>query len=131
VGIPLVKEVPMGIMQTGIAKTQAMASDARADLAEVNSKVMLTQIELTMARNLDGVARRAAGVSFARQAPLVEMFDFVTTQTGALHSRAAANMDELKAERIAVNSRLKFAEKSHRAMSKLAEEGDRLLSDLD
>ena len=119
----------MGFMQTGIAKTQAMASDARADLAEVNSKVTLAELELKLARTVDGLARRAATTTPARHAPLVEVFEFVTTQTGALHSRAAANMDELKAERIAVNSRLKFAEKSHRAMSKLADEGDRLLND--
>lgn len=119
----------MGIMQTGIAKTQAMASDARADLAEVNSKVMVAELGLKAAQTVDGLALKAAATAPARQEPLVEVFDFVTTQTGALHTRARATLDELTAKRFAADSRLKLAETSHRAMSKLKDEGDRLIND--
>ncbi len=119
----------MGFMDTGMAKSRAMASDARADLAEVNNKLLVAQTQAQFTGALDTLARKAANTWPARQELLSPSFEIITSNTGALYSRSMAEVDELRAAQASANSRLKFANKSQRAMNRLAEEGDRLLGD--
>lgn len=119
----------MGWMETGMAKTRAVASDARADLAEVDSKLTGAQAWLTMSTAIDAAARKVATTWPVSLDPAAPIAQTLTAQTGALRSRAVATVDELQAERAAATSRLSFAEKSRHAMTRIAEESDKILGD--
>jgi len=119
----------MGFMETGMAKSRAMASDARADLAEVNNKLTMAKTQAQVTGALDATARRAAATWPARQDALSPLFEMITSNTGALHTRSVSEVDDLLAAQAAANSRLKFANNSQRAMNRLAEESDRLMGD--
>ena len=119
----------MGWMDTGIAKTRAAASDARADLAEVNSRLSTAEAWCKITSIADAAVQQLAATWPARQDVLVPVFAAATSQTSALHSRAVASLDDLHARREAAKSRLSFAEKSQHAMTKIADESDRLLRD--
>ncbi len=117
----------MGWMDSGIAKARAAASDARADLAEVNSKLSGAQALQQLTGAADAAAQTLAGSRVGRQDALAPLFEVVTTQTGALHSRAVASVDELTAKREAARNRLSFAQKSQTAMTRLSQETDKLI----
>lgn len=117
----------MGWMDTGIAKTRAAASDARADLAETNSKLSSAEAWLSVTTAGDTAVRKLAGTWPAQQSVMAPLVEVATVQTRALHSRAQATVDALQAERQAAASRLSLAEKSDRALTKLASETDKLL----
>lgn len=126
----------MGWMNTGIAKTRAMASDARADLAETDSDLIPAKAWLTITSTVDAALSTFGGTWAGRQKGVSTVVEAATAQTHALRSRAQATVDELTAKQEAARSRLSFAEKSQNlaeksqhAMTKLAEETDRIIND--
>jgi len=119
----------MGIMETGVAKSRAAASDARADLAEINSKLLGAESLLKVASGTDRLAERMAQSWLGRNRPAAPVIDAITTQTNALHARAEAHVDELTAKRAAAQSRLSVATRSQQAMNRIAEESDKVLGD--
>lgn len=119
----------MGWIDNGIAKSRAAASDARADLAEVNSRLVFAETWQKTTGAGDAAARSIAGSWLGRQEALAPVIEIITTQSDALHTRAVATVDDLRARRQSAQSRLAVAEKSRTAMSRLAEETDKLIGD--
>jgi hypothetical protein len=122
-------EVLMGLLDNGITKSRAVASDARADLAEVNSRLVLAEAWQGLTGAGDAAARSLGSSRIARPNVIAPIVEVITTQSTALHSRAVANVDELRLRRQAAQSRLTVAEKSGAAMARLAEETDKLIGD--
>lgn len=117
----------MGWIDTGIAKTRAVASDARADLAETNSDLFPAQSRLRIATAADDLVNRFGGTCLARQQGISSLVAAASAQTHALRARAQAELDEITAKREAAATRLSMAEKSQHAMTRLAEETDKIL----
>ncbi len=119
----------MGWIDTGIAKSRAAASDARADLAEANSRLVAAGAWQQLTGVGDAAARSIATSRIGRHAAAAGLVELVTTQTNALHTRAVAAVDDLQAQRLAARSRLSMAQKSESAMTRLASETDKLIGD--
>ena len=119
----------MGLIDNGIAKSRAAASDARADLAEVNSRLVLAEAWQGATGVADAAARSLAASPLARPTVFAPVVALITTQSDALHTRAVATVDDLRVRRQAAQSRLAVAERSGAAMSRLAEETDKLIGD--
>ena len=119
----------MGLIDSGITKSRAVASDARADLAEVNSRLVLAEAWQGLTGAGDAAARSLASSRYARPSVIAPIVEVITTQSDALHTRAVANVDELRLRRQAAQSRLTVAERSGAAMARLAEETDKLIGD--
>lgn len=119
----------MGLMNTGIAKTRAAASDARADLAESSSELIPAQSWLKLTSTADEALRKVGGTWFGRRSGVSSLVEAASAQTNALRTRARANVDALTAKQEAARSRLALAEKSQHAMTRLAGETDKILGD--
>jgi hypothetical protein len=119
----------MGLIDNGITKSRAAASDARADLAEVNSRLVLAEAWQGVTGTCDAGARSLASSRVARRSAIAPIVEVITTQSEALHTRAVANVDELRLRRQTAQGRLTVAEKSGAAMTRLAEETDKLIGD--
>lgn len=118
-------------IDNGITKSRAAASEARADLAEANRRLVLAEAWQGMTGFCDAAATSLASSWLAQPAALAGVVRIITTQTDAVHARAIAEVDELKVERQTAHNRLVVAEKSGAAMTRLADEADRILNDED
>lgn len=119
----------MGWMDAGLARARAAASDASADLAEVNSRLGAARTWMAVTGTSDSAARRTADSGVGRLAPVAPITALVASQTAALHSRAIATVDELTARQEAARNRLSLARKSQSAMTRIASETDKVLGE--
>jgi hypothetical protein len=119
----------MGWIDNGIAKSKAAASEARADLAEVNSRLVFAEAWQKTTGAGDAAARSIAGSRVGRLEALAPVLEIMTTQSDAVHARAVARVDDLQVQRQTAQGRLTIAEKSRSAMTRLAEETDKLIGE--
>jgi hypothetical protein len=119
----------MGWIDNGITKSRAAASDARADLADVNRQLVLAEAWQGVTGAGDAAARSLASSRMARPAVVAPIVEVITTQSHAVHTRAVATVDDLRVQRQTAQGRLAVAEKSGAAMSRLAEETDKIIGD--
>lgn len=117
----------MGWMETGIAKTRAVASDARADLAESTSDLLSAKSLLKVASSSEDLVQRFGSSWLGRQQLVAPLVHAAAVQTQALRSRAQANVDELTAKQESARTRMSMAEKSQNAMTRIAEETDKII----
>lgn len=112
----------MGLAELSLAKAQAAASKARAELADLRNKLRLAEAKLSVMKTSDSAVGTMTSPGFLSSGPLGNVTGMVRSRSEAGLAGAQAEVDSLRAAVEAAAGRLNLAEKSLNTVMRITDE---------